>query len=167
MGGDDPPEVARHPDQRRVVDNWEIPMRVGSEDVTARGQLIYVPPPSPWPWVVGAVLLAALVVVLSRTGAWRAMFVVAGIGINVHHRPEDFPPAIQSTAGSLEEEASARVDRDRLAAELFGPLEEILGRDAAGRMVASRGNDAPCLSCPRCGGRRRRRASRYDDRPGR
>jgi hypothetical protein len=77
MGGEDPPEVARHPDRRRVVDNWEIPMRVGSEDVTARGQLIYVPPPSPWPWVVGAVLLAALVVVLSRTGAWRAVFVVA------------------------------------------------------------------------------------------
>ncbi len=28
MGGDDPPEVVRHPDQRRVVDNWVIPMRV-------------------------------------------------------------------------------------------------------------------------------------------
>jgi hypothetical protein len=77
MGGDDPPAVARHPDVRRVVDNWEIPMRVGGEDVTARGQLIYVPPPSPWPWVVGAVLLAALVVVLSRTRAWRTVFVVA------------------------------------------------------------------------------------------
>jgi hypothetical protein len=77
MGGDDPPDVARHPDQRRVVDNWTIPMRVGTETVAARGQLIYVPPPSPWPWVVGAVLLAALVVVLSRTRAWRTVFVVA------------------------------------------------------------------------------------------
>jgi hypothetical protein len=77
MGGDDPPEVVRHPDQRRVVDNWKIPMRVGNEDVAARGQLIYVPPPSPWPWVVGAVLIAALVVVLSRTSAWRTVFIVA------------------------------------------------------------------------------------------
>jgi hypothetical protein len=77
MGGDDPPAVARHPDRRRVVDNWEIPMRVGTENVTARGQLIYVPPPSPWPWVAGAVLLAVLVVVLSRTRAWRTVFVVA------------------------------------------------------------------------------------------
>jgi len=77
MGGDDPPEVVRHPDQRRVVDNWTIPMRVGTEDVAARGQLIYVPPPSPWPWVVGAVLIAALVVGLSRTRAWRTVFVVA------------------------------------------------------------------------------------------
>ena len=65
------------PTNDRVVDNWEIPMRVGSEDVVARGQLIYVPPPSPWPWVVGAVLVAALVVVLSRTSAWRTVFVVA------------------------------------------------------------------------------------------
>jgi hypothetical protein len=77
MGGDDPPEVARHPDQRRVVDNWVIPMRVGTQDITAKGQLIYVPPPSPWPWVVGAVLIAALVVVLSRTRSWRTVFVVA------------------------------------------------------------------------------------------
>ena len=76
MGGDDPPEVVRHPDQRRVVDNWELPMRVGTEAVVARGQLIYVPPPSPWPWVVGAVLVAALVVVLARTRVWRTVFVV-------------------------------------------------------------------------------------------
>jgi hypothetical protein len=60
-----------------VVDNWEIPIRVGSERVVARGQLLYVPPPSPWPWVAGAVLLAVLVVVLSRTRAWRTVFVVA------------------------------------------------------------------------------------------
>src|SRR5213076_3244607 len=33
-------------------------------------------PPSPWPWVVGAVLLAILVFVLSRTRAWRSVFAV-------------------------------------------------------------------------------------------
>jgi hypothetical protein len=77
MGGEDPPEVARQPDARHVVDNWKIPMRVGTDDVVARGQLLYVPPPSPWPWVLGAVLLAALVVVASRTTRWRAVFVAA------------------------------------------------------------------------------------------
>ncbi len=77
MGGEDPPEVARHPDTRHVVDNWVIPMRVGNQDLTVRGQLVYVPPPSPWPWVVGAVLVAALVFGLSRTRAWRTVFVVA------------------------------------------------------------------------------------------
>ena len=77
MGGEDPPEVARHPDTRHVVDNWVIPMRVGNQDLTVRGQLVYVPPPSPWPWVVGAVLVAALVFGLSRTRVWRTVFVVA------------------------------------------------------------------------------------------
>jgi hypothetical protein len=77
MGNDDPPEVARHPDTRRVVDNWVIPLRVGREDVNVRGQIVYVPPPSPWPWIVGAVLIAALVFVLSRTRVWRTVFVVA------------------------------------------------------------------------------------------
>ena len=38
--------------------------------------MIYVPPPSPWPWVIGAVLLAALVFVLARTKSWRTVFVV-------------------------------------------------------------------------------------------
>ena len=76
MGTDDPPAVARDPDTRRVIDNFEIPMRVNGESVTAPGQIIYVPPPSPWPWVVGAVVLAALIVLAARTRAWRTVFVV-------------------------------------------------------------------------------------------
>jgi hypothetical protein len=77
MANDDPPEVARAPDARHVVDNWEIPLRVGTEDVIVRGQLVYVPPPSPWPWVAGVLVLAAVVVLLSRTRWWRTVFVVA------------------------------------------------------------------------------------------
>jgi hypothetical protein len=74
MGADDPPEVARAPDVRHVVDNFRIPMRVGDETVVARGQIVYVPPPSPWPWVIGAVLLAVLVFLLARTASWRTVF---------------------------------------------------------------------------------------------
>jgi hypothetical protein len=76
MGTDDPPEVARDPGTRHVVDNFRIPLRVGSEAVVARGQIVYQPPPSPWPWVIGAVLLAALVVALARTRSWRTVFMV-------------------------------------------------------------------------------------------
>ena len=76
MGTDDPPEVARDPGTRHVVDNFRIPLRVGSEAVVGRGQIVYQPPPSPWPWVIGAVLLAALVVVLARTRSWRTVFMV-------------------------------------------------------------------------------------------
>jgi hypothetical protein len=76
MATDDPPEVARDRGTRRVVDRWTIPMRIGGETVTARGQIVYVPPPSPWPWVLGAVVLAVGVVLLSRTRWWRTVFVV-------------------------------------------------------------------------------------------
>jgi len=76
MGTDDPPEVARRPDARHVVDNIEIPLRVGGQSVAVRGQIIYVPPPSPWPWVFGALVLAALVVVGARTRWWAALFTI-------------------------------------------------------------------------------------------
>jgi hypothetical protein len=77
MGGSDPPEVARDPGTRHVLDHFVIPMLVGAESVSAHGEIVYVPPPSPWPWIVGAVLVAALVLVLSRTRAWRVVLVVA------------------------------------------------------------------------------------------
>jgi hypothetical protein len=77
MGGSDPPTVARDPGSRHVIDHFEIPMRVGGETVNARGQIVYVPPPSPWPWVLGAVLIGALAFGLSRTRSWKAVFVVA------------------------------------------------------------------------------------------
>jgi hypothetical protein len=76
MGTEDPPEVARDPGARHVVDNFQIPMRVGDEAVVARGQIVYEPPPSPWPWVVGAVLIAVLVILLARTRSWRTVFMV-------------------------------------------------------------------------------------------
>ena len=76
MGTGDPPEVVRHPDERLVVDNYEIPMRAGAESVVARGQIFYVPPPSPWPWVIGALALAAAVFLLARTRSWQTVFVV-------------------------------------------------------------------------------------------
>jgi hypothetical protein len=77
MGTDDPPAVARHPDRRRVIDHFSLPMRVGNEKVVARGRIVYVPPPSPWPWVIGAVVLAGVVFALSRTKRWPLVFVVA------------------------------------------------------------------------------------------
>jgi hypothetical protein len=76
MGTDDPPEVARRPDDRHVVDNFEIPMRVGGQAVAVRGQIVYVPPPSPWPWVLGAVVLTSLVVAVARTRFWPRVFAI-------------------------------------------------------------------------------------------
>ncbi len=72
------------------------------------------------------------VLVEART-AGRTMFLVAGIGINVHHRPDDFSPEIRETAGSLEQSAEGAVDRSRLTAHLFDEIEAVLEMDASGR----------------------------------
>jgi hypothetical protein len=77
MGTSDPPAVARDPGQRRVIDRFRIPMRTDGHDVVAAGRIVYVPPPSPWPWVVGAVALAAVVFGWSRTRHWRVVFAVS------------------------------------------------------------------------------------------
>ncbi len=76
MGTDDPPEVARDPGNRHVIDNFEIPMRTNGTPVVVRGRIVYVPPPSVWPWVIGALLLAVIVFVLARTRSWRTVFAV-------------------------------------------------------------------------------------------
>jgi hypothetical protein len=77
MGTEDPPKVARDPGRRQIVETFEIPMRLGNASVVASGRIIYVPPPSPWPWVVGAVVIAAAVFALTRTRWWRVVFAVA------------------------------------------------------------------------------------------
>jgi hypothetical protein len=77
MGTDDPPEVARAPDQRHLVDHWSFQMRRGSQDITVTGDLLWVPGPSPWGWVLGALAVAALVVALSRTRVWQWVLVGA------------------------------------------------------------------------------------------
>jgi hypothetical protein len=82
MGTDDPPEVARAPDQRHVVDHWSLQLRRGTQDITVAGDLLWLPGPSPWGWVLGALTIALALVALSRTPIWR--WVLAGaLGIVV------------------------------------------------------------------------------------
>ncbi|NNE42846.1 MAG: biotin--[acetyl-CoA-carboxylase] ligase [Gemmatimonadetes bacterium] len=99
------------------------------------------------------------ILVEARTAGGR-MFPVAGIGTNVHHRMEDFPPDLRARAGSLESTTGVRVDRSeylatllvalerRLAAEAAGTLDlaaEFGSRDAlAGRRVEVSTADGPC-----------------------
>jgi hypothetical protein len=71
MGTADPPEVTRAPDQRHVIDHWSLQLRRGTQDITVTGNLLWVPGPSPWGWVLGALGLALSLVALSRTRIWR------------------------------------------------------------------------------------------------
>ena len=46
-----------------------------------------------------------------------------GIGINVHHRPRDFPPELRHKAGSLESQAGGAWDRARLLRDVLTHLD--------------------------------------------
>jgi hypothetical protein len=71
MGADDPPEVARHPHRRHLIFHWQVGLRRGPEDITVSGALVWLPGPTPWGWLTGALVAALVVVGLSRTRVWR------------------------------------------------------------------------------------------------
>ena len=72
MGTSDPPLIERNRDRRLVFDHWSIPLRVGGRDVAVDGIIAYVPPPSPWPYVIGALVLAVGLFAACRTRRWAA-----------------------------------------------------------------------------------------------
>ncbi len=82
MGRSDPPSVRRDPGRAHLVQQFEVGLRRGDTTILARGDVRWVPGPSPWPWAVGAVVLAALVVVAGRSRR-AAMLVSAVLGLVV------------------------------------------------------------------------------------
>ena len=82
MGTQDPPVVQRDPSQRHLVDRYTVKMRWNGRDVVAKGSIVWVPPPSPWPYVAIAVVLAAAVVWASRTRRW-ATVLAGALGVLV------------------------------------------------------------------------------------
>lgn len=62
----------------------------------------------------------------------RALWPVAGIGINVHHRDDEFPADLAGSAVSVESAAGRPVERAALLAAVLGRLEERLDRERAG-----------------------------------
>lgn len=73
----EPAIVRANPDARHVLERWTIAMTVDNNPATIAGTITWVPPLSPWPWILGAVVAAIAVGVLSRTRAWRATWLVA------------------------------------------------------------------------------------------
>lgn len=81
MATQDPTTVRRDPGSVHVViRDWSVPLRFQGRTVNVTGDTRWVPGPSPWPWVIGAVVLAIMVVALARTRAWaRVMQVTLGV----------------------------------------------------------------------------------------
>ena len=67
MGAQDPPIVARDRGEEHLVQRFRIDLRVDGETLRVRGDVRWVPGPSPWPWIIGAVVLAGATVVGART----------------------------------------------------------------------------------------------------
>jgi hypothetical protein len=82
MGKQDPPSVRRDPDRRQVIPpGWVVEMRRGDTTVTAQGDLIWVPGPNPFPWLLLAVVLAVGVFVLARRRAWAPALAAATVAL--------------------------------------------------------------------------------------
>ena len=52
-------------------------------------------------------------------------YVIAGLGVNVHHRPDDFSPDVAAMATSLAQELDRPIDRARLCGEILNALDNI------------------------------------------
>ena len=80
MGRTDPPSVQRDPGREHLVQRFQVELRRGDTIIAVRGDVRWIPGPSPAPWVFGAVVLAALVIVASRF-RHRTVFVAAALGM--------------------------------------------------------------------------------------
>lgn len=86
MGSARPPAVQQDPTREHVVyPEWTVPLQVGGRAVTVTGTLRWIPGPSPWPWVAGAVAAGAvLALVACRLGpSARRWLLVLGSGVLV------------------------------------------------------------------------------------
>jgi BirA family transcriptional regulator, biotin operon repressor / biotin---[acetyl-CoA-carboxylase] ligase len=71
-------------------------------------------------------------VLVEARAVGRELHVVAGIGLNVHHRDGDFPPELRGTAASLESATGATLSRSRVLAALLFRLESLVDEERAG-----------------------------------
>lgn len=67
MGLQDPPVVQRAPGEEHLVQRFRIDLRRGDETIRVRGDVRWIPGPSPWPWIAGAAVLAVATVLGART----------------------------------------------------------------------------------------------------
>lgn len=86
MGVVDPEVVRADPGgQHVVIPGWEIPLEVDGELAVVRGDVVWVPGPPLWPWLVAGTVVAAAVAVAGWSRRWRlvAVAVAAGCGVTV------------------------------------------------------------------------------------
>jgi hypothetical protein len=104
MAEQDHPDVRRDPGARHVVQPWTVELRHDGGTIRVTGAVVWVPGPSPWPWLLAALVLTAAVAAVSRTRHWRAALVAASIvaiGAATAHVAGEWGATTESTASLL------------------------------------------------------------------
>lgn len=124
--------VLLHLDRVRAQAPWMLTLGAGAAAAAAVEQAAGFRPALKWPNDVladgrklGGILCE------SQDG-----LAVVGIGVNVHHEADDFPPDLQSVATSVRRVADRHVPRVRLLSDLLLGLETMLELD--GRAIRER-----------------------------
>jgi hypothetical protein len=125
----------RRRDHRQViVPNWQIPLRLGQRTALIEGDIVWVPGPSPWPWVLLA--LIAFGVVLAA--GWRrqlvllAPLVMVAVAADVIHTVGAFAA---STAPVLAKVYAAMISVSGWVAAVVAVWQLRRGRLQAGRIL--------------------------------
>jgi hypothetical protein len=126
--GPRPAQVAAAPSQSHlVVPLWSIQLRQDDRPVLIEGQISWVPGPRAWPWLIGSLVLAGIVIVAGMR--WRAGPVVtAAAGIVVPVSVVHAYAAAQVSGGS-----TMAIAARALAANFYSVPAWVLGVVAAAR----------------------------------
>jgi hypothetical protein len=80
MGDREPPVVEGARGDDHLIQRFTIELRSDGQTIRARGDVWWIPGPSPWPWIALAVVLGAAVVIGART-RWSAPIVGGALGL--------------------------------------------------------------------------------------
>jgi hypothetical protein len=133
--GRDPPAVAADRGHRQVVvPSWQIPLRLGQRTALVEGDIVWVPGPAPWPWVLLAVVAFAAVL----AAGWRdqlgllAALVVVAVAADMAHTIGVFA---NSTAPVLAKTYAAIISVGGWVAALVALWQLRRGRLQSGRVL--------------------------------
>jgi hypothetical protein len=115
----DPPAVKASPGTPHViVPDWQVPLRQGDRTMVVRGDITWVPGPSPWPWVLTAVGLFAAA--LAAAGGYRRPKVLAAVAL------------VAVAADMIHTAGALLASTAPLATELYGVVTSAAGWAMAG-----------------------------------
>jgi hypothetical protein len=104
MSPDAPPAVARDPGHPHLIQRFTVGLRTNGSEIRVRGDVWWIPGPSPWLWVVIAGAVAVAVIALARTRHGAAAIgtaLVVALVAAVLHAAGSWTPATTSFANRL------------------------------------------------------------------